>query len=47
MPYKGGEGDKGSRLERYESLIGALDDMPADWSENHDKYLRASAESRE
>lgn len=29
-----------SRYERYYSLIGALDSMPVDWAENHDKYLR-------
>jgi hypothetical protein len=35
-----GDGDKKARFERYEPLIGALDNMPADWSESHDKYLR-------
>lgn len=29
----------GSRYEHYRSVIGALDDMPEDWAENHDKYL--------
>lgn len=35
-------GDKGSkdRFERYRSLIGVLEDMPADWAERHDDYLR-------
>jgi hypothetical protein len=28
--------------ERLSTLIGKLDDMPSDWSENHDTYLRAS-----
>ena len=26
--------------ERYRPFIGALDGMPEDWAENHDKYLR-------
>lgn len=29
----------GSNRERYASLFGVLDDMPADWSERHDGYL--------
>ena len=29
-----------SRRERYRPFLGALKDMPADWAENHDKYLR-------
>ncbi len=28
------------RIERYRSLIGALDTMPQDWAESHDAYLR-------
>lgn len=27
--------------ERYRSFIGALDEQPEDWSEEHDTYLRA------
>ena len=35
-------GDASGRLvERYRCLIGALDGLPEDWSENHDTYLRA------
>lgn len=30
-----------SRVEQYRCLIGAIDDLPEDWSENHDTYLRA------
>lgn len=26
--------------DRYRPFIGVLDDMPEDWSENHDVYLR-------
>ncbi len=29
-----------SRIERYRPLIGALDNIPSDWSEKHDTYLR-------
>lgn len=25
--------------ERFKSIIGAVDDLPADMAENHDKYL--------
>ena len=28
------------RHARYESLIGSLEDMPGDWAEGHDMYLR-------
>ncbi len=30
----------GEYFERYRSFLGVLDDMPRDWAENHDKYLR-------
>jgi hypothetical protein len=29
-----------SNYDEFRHLIGALNDMPEDWSENHDKYLR-------
>ena len=29
-----------ARYERYRPFIGAVKDKPADWSENHDEYLR-------
>lgn len=28
-----------SLYEHYKPFIGIIDDMPEDWSENHDKYL--------
>lgn len=34
-----------SRADRYRAFIGALDAMPEDWSENHDKYLREEHEA--
>ena len=30
-----------SLAEHYRCFIGAIDDLPEDWSENHDMYLRA------
>jgi len=35
-----GEDAASSLLDHYRSLIGAIDDLPEDWSENHDAYLR-------
>ena len=34
-----------SLADHYRSFIGAVDDLPEDWSENHDKYLREQCES--
>ena len=31
-----------SRRETIQRFAGVIDGMPADWSENHDFYLRAS-----
>ena len=28
-----------SLVDRYRCFIGAIDDLPEDWSENHDRYL--------
>ncbi len=28
------------RFEHYQDIIGSVDGLPEDWSENHDKYLR-------
>lgn len=33
-------GSAEKRYERYRDVIGAISDMPADWSEKHDTYLR-------
>ena len=30
-----------SRIDHYRCLIGVIDDLPEDWSQNHDAYLRA------
>lgn len=35
-----GESRRQSRYARYREFIGALDDMPEDWADNHDPYLR-------
>lgn len=29
-----------SLAEHYRCLVGAIDGLPEDWSEDHDKYLR-------
>jgi hypothetical protein len=34
-----------SRADQSRPFIGALDGMPEDWSENHDKYLREEHEA--
>ena len=34
-----------SRFEPYEALIGVLEDMPSDWADEHDRYLRDQSRS--
>ena len=42
----GDAGEEGMTLyELYEDLIGSVK-MPADWAQNHDKYLREEHERR-
>lgn len=31
--------DRKTLAERFKSIVGAVDDLPADMAENHDKYL--------
>jgi len=33
------EGAARERAERYKPFVGALDGLPEDWSENHDRYM--------
>jgi hypothetical protein len=36
------QGEQGSHLQHYQSIVGAIDDLPRDFAAQHDHYLHGT-----